>query len=100
MSKELREFYLAYKAWLDAGAPEKMPFSRSVGLCANLCHTTKGMKREQENALHDELQASFSVRSMFPFGMEDYYHRKNCATMYLCPKRIEWVNYQLSIPTV
>lgn len=35
-STMLTEFYKAYLAWIESGAPDRSPFSRATGLCANL----------------------------------------------------------------
>ena len=86
----LKEFYQAYAAWLDAGAPDNKPFSRAVGLCANLTRFA-----DAPDDLRREMIGQFKAAgldSRYPFGSEvGYYIFYIFAKQHLNPKRIEWV---------
>ena len=88
--KTLKEFYQAYAAWLDAGAPSLEPFSRAVGLCGNLTIFTKDW-----HPLFDAMKSQFEEAGLdheYPFGGEEsYYTYCYYGTAHLNPERIEWV---------
>ena len=96
MHKELREFYRAYKKWLDAGAPNEEPFDRSYGLCNALYvwSTLEGYsevtKMELKIYLENEFHSSYTDYH-YPFGMREYIKRNNTKTNHLDPNRIAWV---------
>lgn len=86
--KTLKEFYQAYAAWLDAGAPEDQPFSRAFGLCDNLCD--KGFHdlwRELKGQLKSE-----GYDPAYPFGGSEVFENEtDDLTFHLNPERIKWV---------
>ena len=87
--KTLKEFYQAYAAWLDAGAPDFLPFSRASGLCNNLHSFTKSFNayREMESQFDDA-----GLDPDYPFGGEDdYLGRSAERKQHLNPLRIQWV---------
>ena len=88
--KTLKEFYQAYAAWLDAGAPSLEPFNRSSGLCANIVIFT-----DEPRELLREMKSQFKAAGLdsgYPFGCEGvYYMQCRNATQHLNPERIEWV---------
>lgn len=96
-SRHLLAFYQAYSDWLNAGAPQRRPFSRRAGLCCNLrvwCRERfpasdgyvlgREMKRQFEAAgLDDEL----------PFNSEKHTYSSE-VYLHCChenPHRVQWV---------
>ena len=99
MSKELGEFYLAYLAWLVAGAPHNKVFDRRTGLCSAIDfldnHTLN---------LGAELTQQFiaaGLDTVYPFntdGKGDHYSEETkTKTAHLNPKRIAWVEHQAAL---
>lgn len=92
-SMQLTEFYQAYLAWLDAGAPADKPFSRSYGLCDNLTMYCEE-NRIKEDIVH-ELTKQFAAQKLstvYPFDRENSYCNEcdnNIAHLNLA--RISWV---------
>jgi hypothetical protein len=89
--KTLKDFYQAYAAWIEAGAPNGSPFSRSAGLCYNLQLFT-----EDYSALLYEMSSQFKSEGLdkhYPFniGEEDYQYSSKKRNQYLNSRRIEWV---------
>lgn len=89
MSKTLKEFYCAYAAWLDVGAPNFKPFSRASGLCTNLFVFTKNRDA------YMEMESQFNDAGLdpnYPFGSEDDYMGRSAARQqHLNLARIKWV---------
>lgn len=89
MSKTLKEFYCAYAAWFDVGAPNFKPFSRAAGLCTNLSVFTKS------DDAASEMKSQFVDAGLdpnYPFGGEDDYMGRSAARQqHLNLARIEWV---------
>lgn len=94
-SKELTEFYRAYMAWLEKGAPQNSPFSRHDGLCDNVHrrfddeNTEIAIKRElmrqfEENKLHS---------IVYPFNIcsGNYVDEAELGECHLNYLRIQWV---------
>lgn len=88
--KTLKEFYQAYAAWLDAGAPEGQPFDRGYGLCDNLydqyyCH----------RGLMNEMRGQFKKAGLdidYPFGGSEVFEDEtDNSTMHTNPLRVQWV---------
>lgn len=97
MSNELKEFYRAYKAWLDAGAPDSY-FSKHSGLCSNLINWFMACKfghsRKDMYNLDKEMSKQFTDAGLhrgYPFGERDYYRDYKRDTQHLNPLRIKWV---------
>ena len=89
--KTLKEFYQAYAAWLDAGAPQNKPFIRNAGLCHNLSIFTKDYER-----LLNEMRSEFKAAGLdadYPFNIDEAHYTYSSRTMmhYMNYKRIEWV---------
>lgn len=86
--KTLKEFYQAYAAWLDAGAPDLQPFDRRHGLCS------QAMKRPYSVPLN-EIKKQFvdaGLDSLYPFGGEEVFDVEyDNATAHLNSERNEWV---------
>lgn len=87
----LQQFYNAYAAWLDAGAPDDQPFTRHTGLCYNL------YKFGGNNDVRKEMTRQFEeagLDSHYPFNdgdVDDYEIRVDDLTQHLNLKRIQWV---------
>lgn len=88
MSEQLKAFYKAYAAWLDAGAPQHKPFDRTYGLCFVL---------EEFSAcdydLLEEMRQQFTDAGLcweFPFDkcLSAYVEDDN---KHLNPARVAWV---------
>lgn len=95
MSKQLKAFYKAYAAWLDAGAVNKGAFTCCTGLCFAL-HKWAGDKGYDLRALRLELKAQFidaGLDSSYPFnrGERDYDVECDDGTICLNPARVAWV---------
>ena len=95
MNEELKRFYRAYKAWLDSGAKDFVPFSRHVGLCSSLekWADMNGLSKLR-NKLAFGMQKQFEREGLpiaYPFGPTEYYIGRKNSTQHLCPKRIAWV---------
>lgn len=107
MSEVLHNFYCAYKAWLDAGAPNNNPFSRSRGLC----HAIKifVLRQELQSAYsylysaRAEMCSQFKAASLdpdYPFNTPDYiaddvhnyYMEAAREEIHLNPARVAWVH--------
>lgn len=92
-SQELHNFYLAYKKWLDDGAPEGKPFSRTFGLCYSIIQYSR--KDHLGSILTDEITKQFidaRLQNKYPFGKMVYEQEHEYRTMHLNKKRIKWVN--------
>lgn len=104
-SAMLTEFYKAYLAWIESGAPDRFPFSRGTGLCANLerfCGS-KGLKYSEINSLLDEqfnLFANAGLSECYPFDDDDnegdqpgytYEIAANKREQHLNAARLNWV---------
>lgn len=89
----LQQFYNAYAAWLDAGAPDGQPFTRHTGLCINLYDWS-----DCDDQLTWELENHFNEGQLdvnYPFNEdgEDYRMETQRDECHLNPKRIQWVTY-------
>lgn len=98
-SKQLTQFYQAYSDWLDIGAPDKKPFWRMFGLCANL--SDMQFRFDIYDSVDREMQSQFAELGKtygIPFNEDrvDYYKEKERAECYLNPKRIAWVKSHLN----
>lgn len=94
MSNDLKEFYRAYKSWLDKGAPDYKPFGRSVGLCANLSLWCLGNESIDETELSHEMYRQFYIAcksTAYPFGENEYEIGRLHDSQHLNPARIKWV---------
>lgn len=98
MFNQLAEFYNAYSHWIDSGAPEREPFSRSVGLCGSVCLylKSKGCNfREREIALF-LMRKQFMKAGLnldYPFNNQDnsYYVESIDGLIHTNQNRIAWV---------
>lgn len=89
MSEELQSFFDAYANWLNAGAPERQPFSRARGLCGNL-RLNRFESLDIFAATDTELSNMFNA-VLYPFGEESYCLGILKGTLHLCPKRRAFV---------
>lgn len=92
-SKELTQFYREYKAWLDAGAPDEIPFKRFKGLCDSLADV-----RYYNPTVKKELQDQFYTEGLnrtYPFGVDNFDIRMFNESQHLDPLRIKWVEDHL-----
>ena len=94
----LTQFYRAYAGWLDAGAPDELPFCRSGGLCWMLWHylSCQAIPHNERKQLTNELEDQFEAAGLnylFPFndGEEGFSNEEETDTMHLNPRRIKWV---------
>lgn len=86
MSPDLIAFLKAWYVWATTGAPDREPFSRGYGLCANAdYYGGEALLLELEKVLG----------RAFPFGGADYTHRYHNRTQHECPKRLAWVRDRL-----
>lgn len=94
----LTQFYRAYAGWLEAGAPERIIFSRSHGLCTNLVNWARATDLD----LYDRLRVNMEMRQQFraarrdesyPFDghPESYTQTVMEDRCYLNEHRIKWV---------
>lgn len=100
-SKELTEFYQAYKKWLEEGAPAERPFFRYWGLCSNFtawAHDYGAMNRQTIFTVGRELTQQFADAGLdifMPFnamkGGDNYTEEAASHQTHLNPKRIQWV---------
>ncbi|AWN06263.1 hypothetical protein [Erwinia phage phiEaP8] len=90
----MHEFLRKYKEWLDAGAPEAKPFSRTLGLCGNMKLSGHyDYKYQLRNALKRDFD---DVVYPFNNGMGiGYVTEKECQTMHENKERIAWVERML-----
>ena len=93
ISKELYEFFKAYKRWVEEGTKTSEIFSRRTGSCHNLIYyqERKGLSPIVHSELRKLLDNEFG-KSMFPFGEDSYAVRSKERTQHLCPKRIAFVD--------
>lgn len=101
-SETLTEFYRAYAAWLDIGAPKGKPFQRCWGLCTNLHEWLAGAESRDYNAYTEDYNAYTEMLEQFqeagldtrhPFNRtgDAYFKWSDKNTQHLNPKRIKWV---------
>lgn len=90
MNKTLKEFYQAYAAWLDAGAPDGQPFYRNVGLCHSLGKF--GGDRDAYIEMGRQFEAA-GLDYKYPFNNSqgDYYDMSGLYSHHLNPLRVQWV---------
>lgn len=111
-SKQIRHFYLAYKKWLDIGAPQftrELPFSRDVGLCSNISYFSHYYEGEHAFVKVDairELDLQFKAYGLdrtYPFHFDnqlEFYREVSQKICHLNPDRIEWVTMMCGVPDV
>lgn len=90
----LRDFYVAYGAWLDTGA-NSGEFLRGEGLCANLFDYCTRLGIETA-PVQTELHKSFKLAGLstsLPFNSHKTNHeyQRNNDLCYLNPMRVAWV---------
>lgn len=95
-SPELTEFYQAYKAWLDAGAPEDHPsFVQDTGLCGNLRNYAQDAGYYGHQFVIELKQQFIDVDLPFnyPFhkNLSAYFVEVDQYTTHLNPDRNKWV---------
>ena len=88
-SPDLYKFFLAYRAWVDAGAPKNEPFAQVNELCWNsqIFNCTESLK--------NLLQKEFGDRWEFPFDdtSEIYYDTNE---QHLNSKRLAFVDEMIA----
>lgn len=94
----LRDFYVAYGAWLDGGA-KSGEFLRGEGLCANLFDYCTRLGIETAPA-QTELHKSFKLAGLstsLPFNANKTNHeyQRNNDLCYLNPLRVAWVRARI-----
>ena len=89
-SEKLTQFYQAYAQWLDDGAPQDAPFTRTCGLCYNLRKSSKSLKLLKEMW---EQFTSAGLHEDWPFhnSFIEYDQEGNADKCHLNPKRNAWV---------
>lgn len=92
----LKDFYVAYAAWLDEGAPDTHYFEKRFGLCSNLATWIYATNAELDYArLVNELRKQFEDAGLccqYPFGSGREYERMYATnTQHLNPARVAWV---------
>lgn len=98
---ELLEFYSEWLAWATRNACNNQPFSRSLGLCANL-HLFS-VKRNHRQAEMIELQELIrkqfidaGLSEEYPFGFNTYSLESQISIAHLNPARRAWVRDRLA----
>lgn len=97
-SRELTLFYRAYKAWLDAGAPQGMEdiFQRHFGLCNSVVMWSIKNGVWPFNDLKSELSGQLIAEGLdeyYPFGGLSTYEREaQSMTAFMNEARISWVH--------
>ncbi|UGO52676.1 hypothetical protein OPT79_43 [Klebsiella phage vB_KpnD_Opt-79] len=99
MSEELKVFYKAYAAWLDAGAVNKGAFWRDCGLCTCIVSWTND---DEGYELLNEMKSQFTAAGLsdrFPFNVsdEDYAREHLNSAMHLNEDRVAWVRKHVEI---
>lgn len=90
-SELLTQFYQAYLAWVEDGAPIINPnFKRRYGLCANVCDWAPACNLVDE--MTDQFEAA-ELNLLYPFNDygADYKQDSKSRTHHLNEKRIQWV---------
>lgn len=86
----IKEFCIAYLAWVEAGAPDDTPFSRRHGLCANYNYFCRDPYDYGDYKAWDEINDL--VGGDYPFGGKDtFYEEVDKNTTHLNPARLAWV---------
>lgn len=94
MTEQLKEFYKAYAAWLDACAPQHQQFDRTCGLCHSLEEFS-----DSNYDLLEEMRDQFSNSDLdwkFPFD-DGHYAYCSDANKHLNPDRVAWVRKHAEI---
>jgi len=96
-SDKLTEFYRAYLAWIEAGAPiEHSMFSRSLGLCHSSWLFAVGMDnyveaRDLEKELNDQFEDA-GLDGAYPFNEGELWkYEREASYKHLNDKRLQWV---------
>ena len=94
ISPELRDFLQSWLDWVEAGAPDKQPYRRTLGLCTNTgYYKTDGNQYNNDDELYEELSKFFDCGH--PFGLKEYFQCKKDRSMHLDHNRIAWVKEKL-----
>jgi hypothetical protein len=94
MSELMRKFLTAYIEWVDAGAPEDGPFSRSSGLCDNT-YGLPGGGKDVRNELR-EMFESDGLATSYPFGEAEFNRDCDHDEQHLHQPRIDWIKSKLA----
>lgn len=98
-SQTLTNFYRAYLAWVEAGAPEKNEheFKRRIGLCSNLHWFTFPNDFPLEEMTRQF--AAAGLDSFHPFSRSiEYRDEKVAGTCHLNNNRMSWVREHAQLP--
>lgn len=99
-SQQLTEFYKAYLAWVEAGAPEDdgQLLTRNVGLCTNLALFCEFAHEVPDYELEQQFRdAGLSVFYPFNGSSAQYRQEKHAGTCHLNEKRIAWVRKHAAV---
>lgn len=88
MSEQLKAFYKAYAAWLDAGAPQCFPFKRHEGLCYNLRKWSDCNEELSGELLDQFVDADLDWEYPFDGNWDNY---SGDDYKHLNPARVSWV---------
>ena len=92
--EELKNFYKAYAAWLNAGAPDYKPFSRHEGLCyaLRMYAEDQGFKPLLRVSLREELDDQFNMKP-YPFNIDRSHYARECLAgeVHRNLVRVDWV---------
>ena len=111
-SEYLTQFYQAYAAWLDAGAPNndvEEGMSRYYGLCSNLfwyCRRSSLLDSAidvTEMELRSQFRNAPSGEVTLPFNryedaMSAYHDEKNMGLCHTNTRRVQWVRDHCNAP--
>ncbi|MFP3645166.1 hypothetical protein [Paraburkholderia sp. SIMBA_054] len=98
-SELLTQFYRAYTAWIDDGAPERIIFHRNRGLCGNLriwaLSVGMNLLGDEYQAIRSEMYGQFRSRYMdglHPFNdsLNEFNHEADTRTCHQNLQRIKW----------
>lgn len=107
----LRVYLADYKAWIDGGAPEEKPYTRTTGLCWNAVtfdskmyknHCRPGYSRKVNKTLEAMLKRDFPeamAEHETPFNQGGWDSYSAESAKYAChtnPERLAWLNKMLA----
>lgn len=79
-------------AWVDAGAPDRLPYSRTIGLCNSIDKYTKDPVLERTIA--QDLITTWNEEGLdnyYPFGEDTYDLAAYNRMIHLDETRVNWV---------
>lgn len=97
ISKELYTFFKEWLEWAENGGKDHDVFVNHVGLCFNSDWWSSHRKLEFLLPELKRLLVHLGLDTSYPFGEEDYRHRRLNGTQHLCPKRLAFLREQIAL---